>query len=64
MATAKALRTERMNQAAARLDFLADNARILRDPAAWKAYTEAVKITELLGYQVKVSGSQHEVTPC
>jgi hypothetical protein len=51
MATAKtnkALQAERMAQAADRLDFLAANARILRDPAVWGQYHEAVYTAELL----------------
>lgn len=53
MATAKtnrALQAERMAQAADRLDFLAANARILRDPAVWGQYHEAVHTAELLGF--------------
>ena len=61
MATAKtnkALQAERMAQAADRLDFLAANARILRDPAVW-VYT-----AELLGFTVTQTGGKHEVRPC
>jgi len=59
MATAKtnkALQAERMAQAADRLDFLAANARILRDPAVYTA--------ELLGFTVTQTGGRHEVRPC
>ncbi|MDQ9839838.1 hypothetical protein RFY10_06330, partial [Acinetobacter baumannii] len=54
MATAKtnkALQAERMAQAADRLDFLAANARILRDPAVWGQYHEAVYTAERLGHR-------------
>lgn len=63
MATAKEtkLRTERT---AKRLDFLSETARVLRDPAIWRLYHEAVHITELLGYKVIQTGGHHEVTPC
>lgn len=63
MATAKEtkLRTERT---AKRLDWLHDNARILRSPALWERYYEAKHIAELLGFQVKMHEGHHEVTPC
>lgn len=67
MATAKtnrALQAERMAQAAGRLDFLAANARILRDPAVWGQYHEAVHTAELLGFTVTQTGGKHEVHPC
>ena len=67
MATAKtnrALQAERMAQAADRLDFLAANARILRDPAGWGQYHEAVYTAELLGFTVTQTGGKHEVHPC
>lgn len=67
MATAKtnkALQAERMAQAADRLDFLAANARILRDPAVWSQYHEAVHTAELLGFTVSQTGGRHEVRPC
>lgn len=67
MATAKtnrALQAERMTQAADRLDFLAANARILRDPAVWGQYHEAVHTAELLGFTVTQTGGKHEVHPC
>lgn len=64
MATAKEtkLRTERT---AKRLDWLHDNARVLRSPALWERYYEAKHITELLGFEVTVEGGRHHrVTPC
>lgn len=67
MATAKtnrALQAERMAQAADQLDFLAANARILRDPAVWGQYHEAVHTAELLGFTVTQTGGKHEVHPC
>lgn len=67
MATAKtnrALQAERMAQAADRPDFLAANARILRDPAVWGQYHEAVHTAELLGFTVTQTGGKHEVHPC
>lgn len=67
MATAKtnkALQAERMAQAADRLDFLAANARILRDPAVWSQYHEAVYTAELLGFTVTQTCGKHEVRPC
>ena len=48
----------RMEQAAARLDHLAGNASVLRSPELWERYHEAVKITELLGFQVAQSGGR------
>lgn len=62
--TSKALQAERMAQAADRLDFLAANARILRDPAVWSQYHEAVYTAELLGFTVTQTGGKHEVRPC
>lgn len=53
-----------MAQAADRLDFLAANARILRDPAVWGQYHEAVHTAELLGFTVTQTGGKHEVHPC
>ena len=76
MATAKtnrALQAERMAQELeARKDayqaeleaFLAANARILRDPAVWGQYHEAVHTAELLGFTVTQTGGKHEVHPC
>lgn len=67
MATAKtnkALQAERMAQAADRLDFLAGNARVLRSPALWDQYHEAVRAAELLGFTVTQTGGKHEVRPC
>lgn len=63
MATAKT-KFARMKQTAERLDWLHDNARILRSPALWERYYEAKRITELLGFQVKMREGHHEVTPC
>ena len=67
MATAKtnkALQAERVARVADRLDFLAANARILRDPTVWNQYHEAVHIAELLGFTVTQTGGKHEVRPC
>lgn len=64
MATAKALQTERMNKAADRLDWLMANARVLRSPALWEKYHEAVYTAELLGFTVTQTGGKHEVRPC
>lgn len=64
MATAKAAKAAQMEQTAKRLDFLAGNARILRDPALWKTYAEAVHIAELLGFTVVQEGGHHKVTLC
>ena len=64
MATAKALQTERMNKAADRLDWLMANARVLRSPALWEKYYEAVRMAELLGFTVTQTGGKHEVRPC
>lgn len=64
MATAKTTQAQRRAQAAQRLDFLAGNARILRDPALWGQYHEAVRVIELLGFTVTLEGSSHRVTPC
>ena len=63
MATAKT-KFARMKQTAERLDWLMANARILRSPALWERYYEAKRITELLGFQVKMHEGHHEVTPC
>ncbi|MDD7206688.1 MAG: hypothetical protein SPF64_03185 [Faecalibacterium longum] len=63
MATAKT-KFVRMKQTAERLDWLHDNARVLRSPALWERYYEAKHITELLGFQVKMHEGHHEVTPC
>lgn len=64
MATAKE-RTARLQQTAARLDWLMANARILRSPALWEKYYEAIRITRLLGFEVSVeNGRYHRVTPC
>lgn len=63
MATAKT-KFARMKQTAERLDWLHDNARVLRSPALWERYYEAKHITELLGFQVKMHEGHHEVTPC
>ena len=63
MATAKT-KSARMKQTAERLDWLMSNARILRSPALWERYYEAKRITELLGFQVKMHEGHHEVTPC
>lgn len=54
----------RLAEAAARLDSLAGNARILRSPEVWARYHEAVKMAELLGFAVTQSGGWHTVTPC
>lgn len=64
MATAKALQTERMNKAADRLDWLMANARVLRSPALWEKYHEAVRMAELLGFTVTQTGGKHKVRPC
>lgn len=64
MATAKALLTARMQKTAERLDFLAGNARVLRSPALWNQYHEAVRIVELLGFTVTQQNGHHEVRPC
>lgn len=64
MATAKALQAERMNKAADRLDWLMANARVLRSPALWEKYHEAVRMAELLGFTVTQTGGKHEVRPC
>ena len=64
MATAKALQAERMNKAADRLDWLMANARVLRSPALWEKYHEAVRMAGLLGFTVTQTGSKHEVRPC
>lgn len=63
MATAKT-KFARMKQTAERLDWLHDNARVLRSSALWERYYEAKHITELLGFQVKIHEGHHEVTPC
>lgn len=64
MATAKALQTERMNKAADRLDWLMANARVLRSPALWEKYHEAVRMAELLGFTATQTGGKHKVRPC
>lgn len=64
MATAKAFQAERMNKAADRLDWLMANARVLRSPALWEKYYEAVRMAGLLGFQVSQEGGRHRVTPC
>lgn len=64
MATAKEtkLRTE---HTAKRLDWLMANARILRSPALWEKYYEALRVVRLLGFEVTVEGGRHHrVTPC
>ena len=63
MATAKEtkLRTE---HTAKRLDWLHDNARVLRSPALWEKYYEAVRMAGLLGFTVTQTGGKHEVRPC
>lgn len=64
MATAKALQAERMNKAADRLDLLMANARVLRSPALWEKYHEAVRMAGLLGFTVTQTGGKHKVRPC
>ena len=64
MATAKALQAERMNKAADRLDWLMANARVLRSPALWEKYHEAVRMAGLLGFTVTQTGGKHAVRPC
>lgn len=64
MATAKTIKTLQLRSAAERLDFLAGNARVLRSPALWDQYHEAVRIAELLGFKVTQTGGRHEVRPC
>ena len=51
MATAKEKFT-RMKQTAERLDWLMSNARILRSPALWEKYYEALRIVRLLGFEI------------
>ena len=64
MATAKEKFT-RTKQTAERLDWLMSNARILRSPALWEKYYEALRIVRLLGCEVTVEGGRyHRVTPC
>lgn len=64
MATAKE-KTVRRQQTAERLDWLMANARILRSPALWEKYHEALRIARLLGFTVTVErGQHHRVTPC
>ena len=55
MATAKEKFT-RMKQTAERLDWLMSNARILRSPALWEKYYEALRIDRLLGFEDTVEG--------
>lgn len=64
MATAKAIKAAQLRQAAARLDSLAGNARVLRSPALWDQYHEAVRMVKLLGFTVVQTGTRHEVRPC
>ena len=64
MATAKAAKAAQMERTAARLDFLADHARIMQDPTVWSIYREAKHIAELLGFTVTVEGGRHKVTSC
>ena len=63
MATAKE-KAAWLERTARRLDFLAANARILRDPAVWSQYHEAVYTAELLGCKVTQENGHHKVTPC
>ena len=63
MATAKE-KFARMKQTAERLDWLMANARVLRSPALWEKYYEAVRMVGLLGFQVSQEGGRHRVTPC
>lgn len=64
MATAKAAKAALLERTAKRLDLLAANARILRDPAVWSQYHEAVYTAELLGYAVTQENGHHKVQPC
>ena len=64
MVTVKAAKAARLERTAQRLDFLAANARILRDPAVWSQYHEAVRTAELLGFTVTQENGHHKVTPC
>ena len=64
MAMAKTTRAAQLEQTARRLDYLAENARILRDPGVWEKYREAIRIAGLLGFTVTCNGSRHEVRPC
>lgn len=54
----------RLELVARRLDFLEAHACATRSPAAWDTYHEAVKLLELLGFNVARHGTAHEVTPC
>lgn len=62
--TSKALQAARLEQTGKWLDSLEGNARILRDPAVWGRYHEAVHIASLLGFRVSKVNDHHEVTPC
>lgn len=63
MATAKEKAT-RQQQTAERLDWLMANARILRSPALWEKYYEALRIARLLGFEPVLENGHHRVTPC
>lgn len=63
MATAKE-KAARQQQTAERLDWLMANARILRSPALWEKYYEALRIVRLLGFEPALENGHHKVTPC
>lgn len=63
MATAKE-KFARMQQTAERLDWLMSNARILRSPALWEKYYEALRVVRLLGFEPSLENGHHKVTPC